>query len=209
MAALLKLYVDTERNKLVKSATSAQEVTLPTFFQGDVVPIAVTLLEPKSGGGISDPFSIVTDSYTVKIGLTTPHATSGSETVHTNSNLTHDATTNEHEGTLLLNATGVTTLLSGGTSASAQLEIEARTGGGTYSTELMRQVSIKADGLKTSTPVDIATETYPTTAEATATFAAKIGTAGDSITLVSPDGTKGIILYCTNDGEFKSDNITF
>jgi hypothetical protein len=209
MAALLKLYVDTERNKLVKSATSAQEVTLPTFFQGDVVPIAVTLLEPKSGGGISDPFSIVTDSYTVKIGLTTPHATSGSETVHTNSNLTHDATTNEHEGTLLLNATGVTTLLSGGTSASAQLEIEARTGGGTYSTELMRQVSIKADGLKSSTPVDIATETYPTTAEATATFAAKIGTAGDSITLVSPDGTKGIILYCTNDGEFKSDNITF
>jgi hypothetical protein len=208
MAALLKLYVDTERNKLVKSATSTQEVTLPTFFQGDVVPIAVTLLEPKSGGGISDPFSIVTDSYTVKIGLTTPHATSGSETVHTNSNLTQSAT-NEHEGTLLLNATGVTTLLSGGTSASAQLEIEARTGGGTYSTELMREVTVKADGLKTSTPVDLATETYPTTAEATATFAAKIGTAGDSITLVSPDGAKGIILYCTNDGEFKSDNVTF
>ena len=208
MAALLKLYVDTERNKLVKSATSTQEVTLPTFFQGDVVPIAVTLLEPKSGGGISDPFSIVSDSYTVKIGLTTPHATSGSETVHTNSNLTQSAT-NEHEGTLLLNATGVTTLLSGGTSASAQLEIEARTGGGTYSTELMREVTVKADGLKTSTPVDLASETYPTTAEATATFAAKIGTAGDSITLVSPDGAKGIILYCTNDGEFKSDNVTF
>ena len=208
MAALLKLYVDTERNKLVKSATSTQEVTLPTFFQGDVVPIAVTLLEPKSGGGISDPFSIVTDSYTVKIGLTTPHATSGSETVHTNSNLTQSAT-NEHEGTLLLNATGVTTLLGSGTSASAQLEIEARTGGGTYSTELMREVTVKADGLKSSTPVDISTETYPTTAEATATFAAKIGSAGDSITLVSPDGTKGIILYCTNDGEFKSDNVTF
>jgi hypothetical protein len=208
MAALLKLYVDTERNKLVKSATSTQEVTLPTFFQGDVVPIAVTLLEPKSGGGISDPFSIVTDSYTVKIGLTTPHATSGSETVHTNSNLTQSAT-NEHEGTLLLNATGVTTLLSGGTSASAQLEIEARTGGGTYSTELMREVTVKADGLKSSTPVDLASETYPTTAEATATFAAKIGSAGDSITLVSPDGAKGIILYCTNDGEFKSDNVTF
>ncbi len=209
MAALLKLYVDTERNKLVKSASSTQEVTLPTFFQGDVVPISVTLLEPKTGGGIADPFSIVTDSYTVKIGLTTPHATSGSETVHTNSNLTQNGTTNEHEGTLLLNATGVTTLLGSGTSATAQLEIEARTGSGTYSTELMREVTIKADGLKSSTPVDLATETYPTTAEATATFAAKIGSAGDSITLVSPDGAKGIILYCTNDGEFKSDNVTF
>ena len=208
MAALLKLYVDTERNKLVKSATSTQEVTLPTFFQGDVVPISVTLLEPKAGGGISDPYSIVGDTYTVKIGLTTPHATSGSETVHTNSNLTQSAT-NEHEGTLLLNATAVTTLLGSGTSADCQLEIEARTGSGTYSTELMRQVSVKADGLKTSTPVDLASETYPTTAEATATFAAKIGEAGDSITLVSPDGTKGIILYCTNDGEFKSDNVTF
>ena len=208
MAALLKLYVDTERNKLVKSSTSTQEVTLPTFFQGDVVPISVTLLEPKAGGGISDPYSIVGDAYTVKIGLTTPHATSGSETVHTNSNLTQSAT-NEHEGTLLLNATAVTTLLGSGTSADCQLEIEARTGSGTYSTELMRQVSVKADGLKTSTPVDLASETYPTTAEATATFAAKIGEAGDSITLVSPDGTKGIILYCTNDGEFKSDNVTF
>ena len=208
MAALLKLFVDTERNKLVKSSTSTQEVTLPTFFQGDVVPITVTLLEPKAGGGISDPYSIVGDAYTVKIGLTTPHATSGSETVHTNSNLTQSAT-NEHEGTLLLNATAVTTLLGSGTSADCQLEIEARTGSGTYSTELMRQVSVKADGLKTSTPVDLASETYPTTAEATATFAAKIGEAGDSITLVSPDGTKGIILYCTNDGEFKSDNVTF
>jgi len=208
MAALLKLYVDTERNKLVKSSTSTQEVTLPTFFQGDVVPITVTLLEPKSGGGISDPYSIVGDTYTVKIGLTTPHATSGSETVHTNSNLTQSAE-NEHEGTLLLNATAVTTLLGLGTSADCQLEIEARTGSGTYSTELMRQVTVKADGLKTSTPVDLATETYPTTAEATATFAAKIGESGDSITLVSPDGTKGIILYCTNDGEFKSDNVTF
>jgi hypothetical protein len=208
MAALLKLYVDTERNKLVKSSTSTQEVTLPTFFQGDVVPISVTLLEPKSGGGISDPYSIVGDTYTVKIGLTTPHATSGSETVHTNSNLTQSAE-NEHEGTLLLNATAVTTLLGLGTSADCQLEIEARTGSGTYSTELMRQVTVKADGLKTSTPVDLATETYPTTAEATATFAAKIGESGDSITLVSPDGTKGIILYCTNDGEFKSDNVTF
>jgi hypothetical protein len=208
MAALLKLYVDTERNKLVKSSTSTQEVTLPTFFQGDVVPITVTLLEPKAGGGISDPYSIVGDAYTVKIGLTTPHATSGSETVHTNSNLTQSAE-NEHEGTLLLNATAVTTLLGSGTSADCQLEIEARTGSGTYSTELMRQVSVKADGLKTSTPVDLASETYPTTAEATATFAAKIGEAGDSITLVSPDGTKGIILYCTNDGEFKSDNVTF
>ena len=208
MAALLKLYVDTERNKLVKSSTSTQEVTLPTFFQGDVVPISVTLLEPKAGGGISDPYSIVGDTYTVKIGLTTPHATSGSETVHTNSNLTQSAE-NEHEGTLLLNATAVTTLLGSGTSADCQLEIEARTGSGTYSTELMRQVSVKADGLKTSTPVDLATETYPTTAEATATFAAKIGEAGDSITLVRPDGAKGIILYCTNDGEFKSDNVTF
>ena len=166
------------------------------------------MLEPKTTGGISDPFSTVTDSYTVKIGLTTPHATSGSETVHTNSNLTQNEN-NIHEGTLLLNATAVTTLLATGTSATCQLEIEARTASGTYSTELMREVTVKADGLKTSTPVTIGSETYPTSAEATATFAAKVGGAGDSITLVSPDGAKGIILYCTNDGEFMTDTVTF
>ena len=48
MANSLKLYVDTQNNKLVQSDTDASDFTLPTFFQGDVlVPSENT---PMAGG---------------------------------------------------------------------------------------------------------------------------------------------------------------
>ena len=69
MANLLKLYVDTQNNKLVQSDTDASEFTLPIFYQGDVLPVQLKLLEPNTTGGLSTPFSTITDSYTVKIGI--------------------------------------------------------------------------------------------------------------------------------------------
>ena len=48
MANSLKLYVDTQNNKLVQSDTDASDFTLSTFFQGDVlVPPENT---PMAGG---------------------------------------------------------------------------------------------------------------------------------------------------------------
>tara|TARA_B100000614_G_C14539575_1_gene489740 strand:- start:1106 stop:1336 length:231 start_codon:yes stop_codon:yes gene_type:complete len=48
MANSLKLYVDTQNNKLLQSDTDASDFTPPTFFQGDVfVPPENT---PISGG---------------------------------------------------------------------------------------------------------------------------------------------------------------
>ena len=50
MATSLKLYVDTQNNKLLQSDTDASDFKLPTFFQGDV------LVPPKNtpiAGGCS------------------------------------------------------------------------------------------------------------------------------------------------------------
>ena len=50
MANSLKLYVDTQNNKLLQSDTDASDFKLPTFFQGDV------LVPPKNtpiAGGCS------------------------------------------------------------------------------------------------------------------------------------------------------------
>ena len=48
MANSLKLYVDTQNNKLVQSDTDASDFTLPTFFQGDV--LAPSENTPMAGG---------------------------------------------------------------------------------------------------------------------------------------------------------------
>ena len=49
----LKLYVDTQNNKLVVSDTDASAFTLPTLFQGDVLAVELKLIEPNTSGGIA------------------------------------------------------------------------------------------------------------------------------------------------------------
>ena len=56
MANSLKLYVDTQNNKLVQSDTDASDFTLPTFFQGDVLAVELKLLEPNTTGGLTTPY---------------------------------------------------------------------------------------------------------------------------------------------------------
>ena len=86
MANSLKLYVDTQNNKLVQSDTDASDFTLPTFFQGDVLAVELKLLEPNTTGGLTTPFNVISTSYTVKVAIGTPDASSS--TVHTNATLT-------------------------------------------------------------------------------------------------------------------------
>jgi len=57
MANSLKLYVDTQNNKLVVSDTDASAFTLPTLFQGDVLAVELKLLEPNTSGGIARKLS--------------------------------------------------------------------------------------------------------------------------------------------------------
>ena len=72
MANSLKLYVDTQNNKLVQSDTDASDFTLPTFFQGDVLAVELKLLEPNTSGGLTTPFNAISTSYTVKVAIGTP-----------------------------------------------------------------------------------------------------------------------------------------
>ena len=55
MANSLKLYVDTQNNKLLQSDTDASDFTRPIFFQGDVLAVELKLLEPNTTGGLTTP----------------------------------------------------------------------------------------------------------------------------------------------------------
>ena len=175
MANSLKLYVDTQNNKLVQSDTDASDFTLPTFFQGDVLAVELKLLEPNTTGGLTTPFNVISTSYTVKIAIGTPDASSS--TVHTNATLTFSSSTNTYTGNLILNNTGtpsIASLLGSSASATATFEVEV-SGGGNFSTECQEQILVKADTIKTGTPTTPPVTGYYTEAQADATFSAKSG----------------------------------
>ena len=79
MANSLKLYVDTQNNKLLQSDTDASDFTLPIFFQGDVLAVELKLLEPNTTGGLTTPSNVISTSYTVKVAIGTPEASSSIE----------------------------------------------------------------------------------------------------------------------------------
>lgn len=210
MAEFLKLYVDTQSNRLVKSSTQTDAFTLPTFYQGDIIPVRLYLLEPNTTGGIASPYSIITESKSVSIALVTPHQTSGSEVVHASLTFsTFDSSTGAYTGNLSLNTTEITTLLGSSTSATTYFEVQV-TGGGIVSTELQTQVTVRADGIKAASATPVGAESYYTQAQADGVFVKfdNRGRAGSTIVLTSPDGTWGRLLGVDNDGYPRDEIIT-
>lgn len=177
MANSLKLYVDTQNNKLVQSDTDSSDFTLPTFFQGDVLAVELKLLEPNTTGGLTTPFNVISTSYSVKIAIGTPHPIPASSTVYTNATLTFDSGTNTYSGNLILNNTGtpsIESLLGSDSSKTATFEVEV-SGGSNYSTECQEIVTIKADSIKSGTPTTPPVTGYYTTSQSDSTFVAKAG----------------------------------
>lgn len=203
----LTLYLDTTANRLVISPTLGTPATLPVFYQGDVIPVVLYLIEANPTGGLASPYSYVDDAnVSVKLGLVTPSPTSA--TVHASVTLTYDGTAANPRwtGTLTLGS-AVTTLLGSSTSKTSSLEIEVSDSAtGAISTELQNTVTVYADGLKAGTPpADPAPDRYLTQAETSATFAKRAGLPGEAISLTSPDGTKTVILYVDNAGVLHTD----
>jgi hypothetical protein len=69
MANLLKLYCDVANKRLVKSPFDSSIYTLPTFFNGDKVPIELQLLLPNDRGGLSSQFKPYEDAVAIELGL--------------------------------------------------------------------------------------------------------------------------------------------
>lgn len=206
---LLKWCLDTTNNRLVISDASFTPFDLPPFFQGDAVPIELCLLQANPIGGFKTPYSKITDaSYTVTIGLVSPSADPMTAVQYTFADLVFNGV-DLWTGTLLLNVTEIDTLLGSARSATCYLEIVVTTGSGVQSTEFQQQTTVVATGLKTGMPAPQPGQTYVTTAQFKNEAARKVGLPGESFTLVSEDGLKGMNLRVTKDavtGEYKFEN---
>lgn len=205
---LLKLYVDVQNRRLITSTRSAQPFTLPAFVQGDVMAVELYLVQPNEAGGLSAPLTLLTETaYTVKIGIVTPHPTS--PTAHSVLTLTADpdrANNGRYYGSFPLGA-GITSLLGAATSVTSTFEIELSSAGD-IDTAVQVACTVKAAGITSSTPDTAAGDTFPTTAEANNTYVKKVGGAGETLLLKSPDGTKSILLWVDNNGTLHTDQVS-
>lgn len=66
---LLKLFCDVSSKKLVKSPFDSSSYTLPSFFNGDKIPVEMQLLLPNDRGGLSSQYKPITEAVNVELGL--------------------------------------------------------------------------------------------------------------------------------------------
>lgn len=205
---LLKLYVDVQNRRLVTSTRNASPFVLPSFIQGDTMAVELYLLEPNTSGGLSSPLTLLTEtSYTVKVGIVTPHATT--PTAHAVLTLTVDpdnSNNGKYYGSLPLGA-GITTLLGSGTSADATFEVEISSAGD-VDTPVQVACKVKAGGITNSTPDTSAGDTYPTHAEANNTYVRQVMLPGQSIQMSSADGVAKFLIYVGSDYAIHMDPVT-
>lgn len=198
LMGLLKLYVDVQNRRLVTSTRNASVFTLPSFVQGDTMAIELYLLEPNTSGGLSSPLSLLTStSYTVKVGIVTPHPSA--PVAHAVITLTVDpnhANNGKYYGSLPLGA-GITSLLGSGTTASATFEIEVSSAGD-VDTPVQVACTVKAGGITNSTPDTAAGDTFPTHAEANNTYVKRVMGPGEAIYMSDADGTVTYRLFVDN-----------
>lgn len=206
MASLLKLYVDTQSNKLMASPKGGR-FTVPDLYQGNVMPVELYLYEPNPTGGQTNPYAVITEEQTVKLALVTPDA-DGSPTIHASLTFSSfNSATGSYTGNFSLNTAEINTLIGSADSVTTTFEIQIQ-GGGLYATEYRQSIVVNAKGLASGSPVVVGSETYPTDDQANAKFAKKVGDAGESIILKDSTGTYGVILYVDSNGEFKADKLT-
>jgi hypothetical protein len=196
----LTLFFDITNRRFVQGVKSTGAFILPELQDQDRIPIQLQILRLSPGGGSSAPYEIVDPtgySATVAIvnsALSTTLALIELSTVE-GLYLT---------GLLNLNTTEMGTAFTGVKRIEAVFAVSADDGTGTVGAQ--RPIVITYAAIRSGTPTPTPGISYLTEAQILALVARKVGAAGDTITLTSPDGTKAVILSCDNNGAFNADS---
>jgi len=203
---LLKLFVHRATGSLVRSVERPEVFSLPALVQGDTISLEVSLVEDNPSAGIGKVSLVSIAGYSLKVGVGQTPLGNGSVTpfaLQTSWTTSSDGL--KFTGTLGLNTAELTTFLGSESSKSAWFEIELRdTATGYYETVYGAAVTVRANLVTAGSTVAFPGDTALGSAEAAATYVRKVGGAGESIFLKSPDGTKTIQLYCDNNGTLQA-----
>ncbi len=201
----LDLYLDATRKQLVYGPTSPTRIALPFFGKSDSVNLRIQLLNVNASGGYATPYTII-NTATKPDGLKVSVGSLGGASPLASADLTtFDSTYNFFTGTLDLNTSALNTAVGSSSTYATYLEIKALDGSDyvTLASDALtiRNYVYNPAGATVPDPSD----SYYTSAQIISGFVAKMGAAGDTIRLLSPDGTKAVILGCRDDGTFQVD----
>jgi len=207
MAARLKLFVDWYNKRLQQGLRNAGSFTLPTFFQGDVIPMQVYLLEPDPDDGPTTFSKVDISNIALSMAVgPTPVGNAAETPIATQYTWSKNTTENYFYADLALNTAGVGTLLGATANATAYLEIQA-TEGSSITTLIQQQITIKAEVIEAGS-LSVAAGATPLSLEvAQQMFCLKRMGAGETLTFTSPDGLRYLIKGVDNDGAERSETI--
>lgn len=198
--------MDWFNKRLIKSRYSSSPFVLPAFFQGDIVPIQIQIVEPNPAGGPNDYVVPEIGSMGLKLAVSaTPTGTPTTPAPFV-TQFTWSQNTNESYfyADVAFNTTELDTFLGSAASATAYLEIEV-TESSSITTVLQETFTIKAQIIETGTLTVAAGQTPLSFELANQLFARKLMNPGETLTIPSPDGTRRRILGCNDDGSAQDD----
>ena len=207
MAARLKLYIDWYNKRLQQGLRNSGLFTLPTFYQGDIVPLQIYLLEPDSDGGPTSFSKVDISNIALSMAVGAAPVGNAAETpIATQYSFSKNTVESYFYGDLALNVAGVSTLIGAAASATAYLEIQA-TEGSSITTLIQQQITIKAEMIEAGSLAVAPAQTPLSMEVALQLFCKKRMDPGETITLVAPAGLKGIVKGALDDGSELSESI--
>jgi len=197
----LNLYVDIQARRLVKSSVSTAQASSPVFRQGESPTLRVYFLDPD-GGTVSAPYPTAYKpaGLGVKVGLCAGTPTGGTDTLVAFQD-TFTQTGNYFTASLNCNTSEMAVALASAAQLAGRIEIEVTPSGESPIKLVQDLCLLQAAVIDDAGVIPTPRSEYPTRGEANATYTKRIGLAGESIILVSPDGTKAVELVCTDAGK--------
>lgn len=207
MSGEIELYVDIIGNKLVKSTDNSDEFQFSSIFQGSTLQLRVFPVRPTNRS--IAPFYSKEDISNLTLRIVVGPRSGAEDIKAAQYTWSKNLTDHYFYGDLELNTVEMeAAILAAGDTYTTYLEIQLGNAG-VYRTVAQKQITITStvkDPSSAPTPVPGAPAAL-SLADALAIFILKRGNAGDTITLVSPDGTRERILGVTNDGAAQDDSI--
>ena len=195
MAANLNLYVNWYTQRFMKSPRNSALFVPPNFHENDIIPIVIQVLQPDPDtyNGFTTPdISSMSLSFTME-------DTSDGEVVVAQYTWSKDLTTGRFSAEVDFGTATLNTWIGESTTKSALLKIK-KTEGTSTTTLISQNATIEADGTDAELGDVLPTQTPLSKEEALQLFMSKFGNSGDTLTLVSPDGTRTRTLGIDDNG---------
>lgn len=201
--SVIKLAIDRQSRALCGYGGAAGR--LPDLFQSNTQAWQITVVDPpETSSGDYSKVDLAGQGLRMSIGGQPTGTSGGPSPIALQDTWTWDGTNKRFTGSIALNTTAVDDYLGTAAAKPAWFELNLTDSGG-RETILQISFTLRAVVDELATTVPTPTDQYYTKSEIIALFVKRLGSAGDTIVLTSPDGTQSRELGVNNDGSAQDD----